>query len=96
VVTYLGRHNEHVRGDLRAERTRSVRRKPPATGRVAHSAHLVPRHARLGRLDALVQAKAFLLHNRVLADVVRHRRAHVALRAEPLLDVVCESRQERG
>ena len=57
---------------------------------------LVPRHARLGRLDALVQAKALLLHNRVLADVVRHRRAHVALRAEPLLDVVCESRQERG
>ena len=58
--------------------------------------HLVPRHARLGRLDALVQAKALLLHNRVLADVVRHRRAHVALRAEALLDVVCESRQERG
>ena len=82
VVTYLGRHNEHVRGDLRAGRTRGVRRKPPALGRVAHSAHLVPRHARLRRLDALVQAERLLLHNRVLAHVVRHRRPHVALRAE--------------
>ena len=65
-----------------AKRGRGVRRKTQTVGRVAHSSHLVPRHARLGRLDALVQAKALLLHNRVLADVVRHRRAHVALRAE--------------
>jgi len=27
-------------------------------GRVAHRAHLVPRHARLGRLDRLVEAEA--------------------------------------
>ena len=57
----LGGDNEHVRGDLRAERTRGVRRKPPEMGRVAHSAHLVPRHARLRRLDALVQAERLFL-----------------------------------
>ena len=80
--------------------------------------NLVPRHARLGRLDALVQAQALFLraygvgeqevpaawsnaqgtnlHDRVLGEVVGHRLAHVALRAETLLDVVCERWQGKS
>ena len=44
-----------------AKRGRGVRHATPAMGRVAHSAHLVPRHARLRRLDTLVQAQRFFL-----------------------------------
>ena len=47
--------------------------------------HAVALHARLGRLDRLVEAETVALRDRVHGDLVAHCRAHRAARAETLL-----------